>query len=171
MLGAGRAIGFAAALALGACAMPDMDSFKAPDMSIFRPSSTSSALRDSRVRPVTAEDMVDAQGACPATAAAVAAAEPGAEAPAAQASVPLIPAGIALDMSECDVVRRAGQPEKVDIGTNERGERTATLTYLRGTRPGIYHFTAGRLTSMERAPEPPPPARPTRPQRQQRRST
>ncbi len=62
--------------------------------------------------------------------------------------------GIALQMTECDVVRRAGAPEQVQIGTNERGERTAVITYIRGSRPGIYHFAAGRLTSIERAPEP-----------------
>jgi hypothetical protein len=30
------------------------------------------------------------------------------------------------------------------------------LTYLRGPAPGIYRFTAGRLLSIERAPEAPP---------------
>ena len=163
---AAKTLWIAAALALAGCAMPDMESFRAPDMSMFRPATTS-VLRDSAQRAVTAEDLVDGQGNCPAAMAAV---EPGAG-QAATASVPLVPAGVALDMTECDVVRRAGVAEKVDLGTNERGERTATLTYIRGPRPGIYHFTAGRLTSMERAPEPPAPARPARPQRQQRRAT
>jgi hypothetical protein len=53
----------------------------------------------------------------------------------------------------------------VNIGQNERSERTATLTYIRSARPGIYQFTAGRLTAIERAPEPPAPARPQRQQR------
>jgi hypothetical protein len=66
----------------------------------------------------------------------------------------MIPAAIALEMSECDVVKRAGIAEKVEIGTNERRERTATLTYFKGQRPGIYHFTAGRLAVMELGPEP-----------------
>jgi hypothetical protein len=105
------------------------------------------------------EDLVDAQGRC---AVASAGAEGSEQAPV-PAGVPMIPSGVAIDMSECDVVKRAGQAEKIDLGTNERGERTATLTYIQGPRPGIYHFTAGRLTSMERAPEPPPPVRPTRP--------
>ena len=61
----------------------------------------------------------------------------------------MIPAAIALEMSECDVVKRAGIAEKVEIGTNERRERTATLTYIKGQRPGIYHFTAGAWQSME----------------------
>jgi hypothetical protein len=65
-------------------------------------------------------------------------------------------------MSECDVVKRAGSPEQVQIGANDRNERTAVLTYIRGPRPGIYHFTSGRLTLMERAPEPPPQPKPVR---------
>ena len=41
----------------------------------------------------------------------------------------MIPSAVALDMTECDVVKRAGQPEQVDFGTNERSERTVVLTY------------------------------------------
>src|SRR5207244_9059532 len=78
------------------------------------------------------------------------------------ASAPLIAGGISLDMTECEVVKRAGAPEKVQIGTNERSERTAVLTYIRGARPGIYYFTSGRLTSLERAPEPPPAPKPAK---------
>jgi hypothetical protein len=81
----------------------------------------------------------------------------------------MIPTAIALDMTECDVVKRAGHPERVEFSTNDRGERTVTLTYLQGARPGIYRFTAGRLTSIERAPEPPAPPKPER-RRQQRRT-
>jgi hypothetical protein len=57
------------------------------------------------------------------------------------------------------VVKRAGHPERFEFGTNERNERTVTLTYIQGPRPGIYRFAAGRLTSIERAPEPPKPVR------------
>ncbi len=60
-------------------------------------------------------------------------------------------------MTECDVVKRAGIAGRVEIGANERRERTATLTYINGERPGIYNFTDGRLTSMELGPEPPAP--------------
>jgi hypothetical protein len=73
--------------------------------------------------------------------------------------------GIALGMTECDVVKRAGPPEKVAVGQNERAERSVTLTYTKTMRPGVYTFTAGRLTSIERAPEPPPPPKPARPAR------
>ena len=65
-----------------------------------------------------------------------------------------------MRMTECDVVRRAGPTEKVDLGANERGERSLVLTYLRGPLPGIYRFTGGRLLSIERAPAPPPPEKP-----------
>jgi hypothetical protein len=68
--------------------------------------------------------------------------------------------GIALQMTECDVVRRAGAPDRVEGGTNERGERSLVLTYTRGARPGVYRFAAGRLVSIERGPEPAQPARP-----------
>jgi hypothetical protein len=70
--------------------------------------------------------------------------------------------GIALEMSECDVVQRAGQPDGMDFSTNPRGERAAVLTYTRGERAGIYRFVAGRLVSIERGAEAPPPERPAK---------
>jgi hypothetical protein len=153
--------GILAAFAVGACAMPDMDSFRAPDVSIFRPASVA-ALRETSVRSVTAEDLVDAEGRC---GGAFASADQNP-----QGEAPGVAGGVALEMTECEVVRRTGQPERVALGSNERGERTATLTYIRGARPGTYSFVAGRLTSMERAPEP-APTRPARPARQPKRST
>ena len=75
----------------------------------------------------------------------------------------MIPSAIALEMSECDVVKRAGIAERVEIGTNERGERTATLTYISGQRPGIYPFAGGRLTvDGARRPSRPPPPKPAK---------
>ena len=70
---------------------------------------------------------------------------------------PQVVGGIALGMSECDAVRRAGQPNNVSIGAGDKGERKVVLTYLTGTRPGIYTFDAGRLKVIDRAPEPPAP--------------
>jgi hypothetical protein len=142
-----------AALALGGCAMPDFDSFQTPDATtIFRPLSVT-GTKERTLAAVTAENMVDAEGRCAGTLATSGASD---GAPPDQGAGPVISPGIAIDMTECDVVKRAGVPDQVAIGANERGERTATLTFLRGARPGIYHFTAGRLTLMERAPEPPP---------------
>jgi hypothetical protein len=152
------------ALGVGACSTFDFDSFRAPDLSIVTPR-TMSSLREKALPPVTADDLISTDGQC---AGVVTGPDPNIPADQQQPNMPMLPSAVALDMTECDVVKRAGQPEKLDFRTNERGERTAVLTYIRGPRPGIYTFTAGRLTSIERAPEPPPPPKPTR---QQRRRT
>ena len=68
--------------------------------------------------------------------------------------------GISLQMTECEVVSRAGAPDNIEVGVNERGERAVALTFMRGARPGIYRFAAGRLNSIERGPEPPAPPKP-----------
>ena len=81
---------------------------------------------------------------------------------------PAVVGGVGLGMTECDVVRRAGQPGSVQIGANPEGERTAVLTYLGGNWPGIYHFESGRLKIIDRAPEPPPA--PKKQPRRKRRS-
>jgi hypothetical protein len=162
-----------AVLALGACAMPDTDSFRLPDTAtMFRPMSVTS-FKDNPLPPVTPQDLVDAEGRCADALVAVeGGGEPAGGSPAEgrpgvvslqQAGVPMIPPAIALEMTECDVVKRAGVAQKVEIGSNAAGERVATLTYLGGPRPGIYHFAGGRMNSMERAPEPPPqPKKPGR---------
>lgn len=69
------------------------------------------------------------------------------------------PSGIALQMTECQVVQVAGYTDRVEIGANERGQRAVTLTYLSGDRPGIYRFIGGRLASMERVAEQPQQAK------------
>jgi hypothetical protein len=163
--GVARILVLSAVLALGACAMPDFDSFRSPDAAtIFRPLSVTN-LSEKTLPPVAAADMVDSEGGCAGAMASLSASDGGA--PADQGGAPgmALTGAIALDMTECDVVKRAGAPERVELGTNARNERTAVLTFIRGARPGIYHFTAGRLTSMERAPEPPAPPRPARPQK------
>jgi hypothetical protein len=160
------------ALAPAACAMPDFDSFRAPSAdALFRPLSVTN-VKDRVLPPVGLEELVDASGYCAAANTPLAAAsgdQPGAQTNVAalDSAAPAIPSAVALDMSECDVVKRAGSPERVEIGANERNERMATLTYIHGVRPGIYTFVAGRLKTMERAPEPPasakPAKKPTRP--------
>src|SRR4051812_40044578 len=136
-----------------------MDSFRAPTSeSIFRPLSVTN-VKDRVLPPVPPEDLVDGSGRCAYAAPAQSAADqPGGQAPvtAPDAGVSLLPSAVALEMSECDVVKRAGIPERTEIGATERNERTATLTYMGGPRPGIYSFVEGRLKSMERGPEPPP---------------
>jgi hypothetical protein len=100
----------------------------------------SGGVQTADLRPVTAQDLVGPQGQC---------AGAGPDAAASQG-------GIALQMTECEVVRRAGTPENVELGTTDRGERAVTLTYTGGPRPGIYRFTGGRLYAIERSQEPPP---------------
>ena len=103
------------------------------------------------LRPVTAADLVNAAGQC----------AEGEQAGDSTAAGALVAGGIALQMTECDVVRRAGAVDKIDFASDNRGERIVTLTYLRGPWPGIYRFAGGRLVSIERAPAPPlAPAKP-----------
>jgi len=73
------------------------------------------------------------------------------------------PSGIALQMTECQVVQVAGYTDRVEIGSNERGQRAVTLTYLSGDRPGIYRFIGGRLASMERVAKPMQAKKPQKP--------
>ena len=113
----------------------------------------SGGKNDFDLRPITQADLVNPEGQC-ATAAADQATGFTDSKTAGSASAAA--GGIALQMTECDVVRRAGQAEKVDFGVNDRGERTVTLTYSRGPSPGIYRFAGGRLASIEGAPAPPP---------------
>jgi hypothetical protein len=115
-----------------------------PDWATF-----SGGKHDFTLRPVTAADLVNAAGQC-SSESAQAGSDP------TVGAAPPVAGGIALQMTECDVVRRAGPVEKIDFGSDERGERIVTLTYLRGPSPGIYRFEGGRLVSVERAPTPPP---------------
>jgi hypothetical protein len=121
----------------------------------------SGGKNDFELRPITPADLVAPDGTCPIeTGQASGFAETGGAGGPPQAGgasgPPQVSGGIALQMTECDVVRRAGPVEQIDIGSNERGDRVVTLTYIRGPSPGVYRFTGGRLASIERAPGPPP---------------
>src|SRR5262249_52385141 len=102
---------------------------------------------DFELRPVTAADLVSAEGQC--SGAGQAAADPA-------AAGGVVAGGIALQMTGGDGGGRAGPVAKNEIGFPERGARAVTLTYLGGPWPGVYRFTGGRLVSIERAPGPPP---------------
>jgi hypothetical protein len=65
-----------------------------------------------------------------------------------------VPLGIALHMTECQVVRLAGPVEKFELGSDSRDQRLLVLTYLQGPHPGIYRFSGGRLVVIQRAPSP-----------------
>ncbi len=69
------------------------------------------------------------------------------------------PSGIALQMTECQVVAVAGSTDRVEISAGPGGQRLVTLTYVSGERPGIYRFVNGRLNAMERVAEQPQPKR------------
>jgi hypothetical protein len=159
----------AVAVALGGCANVDYENkdawFAKPFEFVSRKGGfTFSELQESKARtqPITSNDLVAANGSCPAPAvpqapAAAAASQPG-SAPAAADSSALLGGGIALGMSECDVVNRAGAASAVQIGKNPNGDRTAVLTINSGPRPGIYHFEAGALVEVERVQTAPAPA-------------
>jgi len=118
-------------------------------------------------KPVTAEDLVSAEGYCPGMAPPAAGPADANAAAGDAAGGPVVPSTsgtVALGHTECDVVRGIGAPASVSLSNNPRGNRVAVVTYTQGQRAGIYTFTAGRLTSIERGPEaeapPPKPAKP-----------
>ena len=160
----------AVALALGGCANVDVENkdawFSKPFQVVSRGGGyTFSELQEAkeRTRPITANDLVAANGSCPPplavqqAPAAAAANQPG-SAPAATDTSALLGGGISLGMSECDVVFRAGAPNAVQIGKNPNGDRSAVLTFNSGPRSGIYHFEAGALMEVERVQTAPAPA-------------
>jgi hypothetical protein len=119
-------------------------------------------------RPITANDLVQQNGACPAPPAvaqapppSATANNPGATPAMAGGADSLLGGGVALGMSECDVVHRAGPPSAVQLGQFPNGDRTALLTFNSGPRPGIYRFERGRLVEMDQTavPAPPPEAK------------
>jgi hypothetical protein len=160
-----------AGLALGGCAnveYENKDAWFAKPFQFVSGSGgyTFSELQESKARahPITANDLVAENGSCPPPAAvqpapaAAAAANPADSAPAPTDTSALLGGGIALGMSECDVVFRAGAPNNVQIGKNPNGARAAVLTFNSGPRPGIYHFEAGTLMEVERGQTAPAPA-------------
>ena len=144
--------------ALGACSsdlsLNNLTLVPKPDTLMRKPdwATFSAGKNDFMLRPLTSADFVNQDGQC---AAAAEQARGSADQAGAEGAAPL--GGIALQMTECEVVRRAGPVEKIDISADERGERTVVLSYLRGSAAGVYRFVGGRLVSIERAPGPPPP--------------
>jgi hypothetical protein len=118
--------------------------------------------------PVSPEDEVDAAGRCSVATTAqtevavgTVAGDLGTATAAAPAEQAVVPGGISLGMTECQVVSHAGQPGQVNIGADDRGDRKVVLTYVNGPWPGIYTFAAGRLKVVDRVavPEQPKPAK------------
>jgi hypothetical protein len=128
----------------------------------------SDVQEERRARPISANDLVNTDGGCPPPPAAPVQPAPGQ--PASPSAAPiatpdqgtLLNEGVALGMSECDVVYRAGAPSSVQIGKNPNGDRTAVLTVPGGPRPGIYRFERGRLMDIDRVAEPAPAPEPAK---------
>jgi hypothetical protein len=114
-------------------------------------------------RQLTSEDLVNADGLCPGMAPPGGPADANALTEGAAAAPPASTTGaVALGHTECDVVRGIGAPDSVNFSNNPRGDRVAVINYSKGQRAGIYTFTAGRLSSIERGPEPVAPPRPAK---------
>lgn len=105
-------------------------------------------------KPVMAEDLVSSEGACPGMAAANAPTNANAMSDGTPAAAPAVGGSVALGHTECDVVRGIGAPQSVNISRDPRGDRVAVINFPQGSRAGIYTFTSGRLTSIERGAEP-----------------
>jgi hypothetical protein len=149
-----------------------VDIFKKPDWA--RPSTNTASLGPSG--PVGAEELVSADGQCAPAAPEAQAAAPAQPTPQPTAAAggagtgfegglqpgggvgagapPAVTGGIALGMTECEAVRRAGHPSNVAISMGDGGARKVVLTYLEGPWPGIYTFSSGRLKVVDAAPQP-----------------
>jgi hypothetical protein len=114
-------------------------------------------------KPVGAEDLVTADGACPGMA------PPPGPADANASSTAPAPMGgtVALGHTECDVVRGVGTPSTVNLSSDAAGRRVAVVTWTTGPRAGIYTFTSGRLSSIEGNPDPQPVPRAGKPKKKQ----
>jgi hypothetical protein len=153
-------------LLVASCQVPDFNQFQTPKLDIgamIPPDPNQFARKQRMLQPTTPADLVDGSGICaggapvaPASTDAAAGAQGSAATPETQAPAqPTPPRGIALEMTECEVVRIAGQPAEVQISTDARGDRAVTMIYPQPDKP-TYRFVAGRLKTVERGAEPPP---------------
>lgn len=150
-----------AAFALGGCSSVSLDELNPTEW--FSAPSTGASAREGgftvsrgaaapTLRATTPSDLVGADGQC--------------QGGSSDAAGP--PRGVALTMTECELVAVAGVPEQVNIGANENGDRRSVLTYTKGDNSGVYTFVSGRLKIIERLPEPPKPERRRREPKRQR---
>lgn len=157
-------------IVLANCAAPDTtqgtgklsDVFATPEWAKF-----SNSKPSAQQRAITPDDLVSADGRCAATPDVVTAQaspeggpETATDALGGQGALPQVQGGIALAMTECQVVQRTGFPDRVDIGA-EGTTRVTTVTITHGSAPGLYRFRGGRLVSIERV-DVPAPARPAK---------
>lgn len=159
------ALPLAALCCLCACATPDTtaptgkmsDMFATPEWAKFTSTAPSASLRT-----VTQNDLITADGRCAALEAPMPATDGSAPpesadaALAGQGPLPGVQGGVALGMSECEIMQRTGSPDRFDIGA-EGGDRIMTMTATRGPNPGLYRFRGGRLVSVDRVEVPAAP--------------
>jgi hypothetical protein len=118
-------------------------------------------------KPITADDLVSAEGGCPGMAPAGGPANANASS---DGAAPVATSSVALGHTECDVVRGIGAPDSVNV-SGGGDSRVATVTWLHGPRSGIYTFTGGRLSSIEKAPDAGPPPKVAKPKGKRRAAT
>jgi hypothetical protein len=156
----------AAAGTLAACSasLPDFNQVKLPTARTLMPQNVDTYVPPVSTRglkPVGPGDLVDGQGFCAAAAAAPAAAAQGSDAGAGPVAPPMagpaVPGPVGLEMTECEVVAAIGQPQSVNIASDEHGTRKVTMIFMGNERAGTYEFIGGRLKALERGPEPPAP--------------
>lgn len=116
-------------------------------------------------KPVAAEDLVSADGACPGMA------PPPGPADANASTTAPVGGTVALGHTECDVVRGIGAPSNVNLSSDAAGRRVAVVTWTTGPRAGIYTFTSGRLSAIEGNPEPQPAPKAVKPKAKKKGAT
>lgn len=155
----------AAAFVLASCQIPDWNQFQAPKFDINQmvpPDQNQFARKQRTLQAITPTDLVDGSGGCvdtsppPAPVVADQQSDSGAAAQQPQPQLAFQPKPVALEMTECEVVRAIGRPADVQISADPRGDRLVVMTYPQPEKP-TYRFVAGRLKVVERGAEPPPP--------------
>jgi hypothetical protein len=167
------AIPIAALCALSACATPEaaQPTAKVSDMFATPEWAKGNQARARTTRAITQNDLINPDGSCAFAAStdgvAPVPADTG-DALAGQGPLPAVQSGVALGMTECQILQRTGAPDTFNISA-EGTERVATLTVRGGSWPGLYRFRGGRLVSIERV-EVPVAAKPTRSSRSKKAS-
>ena len=106
-------------------------------------------------KPVTADDLVSADGICPGMAPPAASdANALTEGAAGAPPAPSTTGTVALGHTECDVVRGIGAPDSVNLSNNRTRRSGGGGQLFAGAARRDLHLHAGRLTSIERGPEP-----------------
>jgi hypothetical protein len=155
----------AALLVLSACAgtEPPQPAGKVSDVFATPSWAQTGAQKAAAQRSITQNDLMNPDGSCALSAEAAAATATDGVAPASadsalagQGALPAVQSGVALGMTECQVMERTGSPDTFNIGA-EGTERITTVTVMRGAWPGLYRFRGGRLVSIERVDVPAPP--------------